>query len=235
MPFDHDHLSTMHIAVGPGPRRGRTGSSTVRLLVLLALLLGVGVFGFIRRPDLVRQHLKIDAPAWDSRQALTFANEDLFKVASALAVVEVAVLDTNEDTLVAMGESGGFVEGLTQQELLEDPTKAAEYLGRQIDRIAKDARRAADKLSPSKFNSAEEQGLVWKTLSLAQQVQDALKTIASTPLGQALEKQNAIKNAAATVATLEAIQKATAPARKKSPTGGVNPDAMRWNDDDSDS
>ena len=199
----------------------------IRLLVLLLLLLGVGIFGYVRRPDLVREHLNIEAPAWDTTQALTFANEELFTLASALAVAEVSLLDSDQATLMAMAETGGFVEGLTQDDLLNEPAKAADILSRKIEQIERDAKRAKAKLTADRFKSADDQSLIWKTLSLAKQVEAAVKALSSTPLGQALEIENAPKSAATTVATLESIQKATAPARKNSPTKGVNPNAMQ--------
>ncbi len=196
---------------------GRTGASMIRLLVLLLLLLAVGIFGFVRRPDLVRQYLGIEAPAWDTRQALTFANEELFKVASALAIAEVSFLDTDQDTVVAMAETGGFVEGLTQQELLNEPAKSAAILGRQIGQIERDAKRAVAKLTPDHFKSAGDQSLSWKTLSLAEQVGRALTSLDSTPLGKALDKAGAPSRITTTIQALESIQSKTAPPRKKVP------------------
>ena len=207
-------------------REGKAGGSTIRLLVLLLLLIGVGVFGYVRRPDLAREYLNLEAPAWDTRQALTFANEELFKVASALAIAEVSLLDTDRDTAMAMAETGGFVEGLTQQELLDDPAKAAAVLAGQIGQIERDATRAADKLSPDNFKSAGDQSLTWKTLSLAEQVGRSLETLASTPLGEALDESGAPKSVANTITALESIQSSTSPARKNSTAEPRNPNSM---------
>ena len=69
--------------------RGRTSGSVIRLGVLFLILIGVGIFGWNRRPDLVRNYLGVNAPARDTGQALQFANATLFGLATELTEAEV--------------------------------------------------------------------------------------------------------------------------------------------------
>ena len=206
--------------IGAGPlrrrRRGKVAGSVIRLGVLLLILFGVAVFGWFQRPDLVRRHLGLEAPARSEVQALEFANHELFNLATDLTKAEVALLSRGRDTLSAMIENGNAGNLVSEEAIRETPKVVAAGMAGALIQIQTDVDRAMTLLQPTSFRAASNQAVLWKTLDLAMQVSSVMKSLDGTGLGDALASEKADATSESVLATLRDIQRKTAPRARDS-------------------
>lgn len=197
-------------------RRGKAAGSVIRLGVLLLILFGVAVFGWFQRPDLFRRHLGLEAPARSEVQALQFANDELFTLATDLAKAEVALLSRGRDTLSAMIENGNAGSLVSDEAIRETPKIVAAGMAGALFQIQTDVDRAMKLLQPTSFRDAADQAVLWKTLDLAMQVGSVMKSLDGTGLGDALASEKADATSESVLATLRDIQRKTAPRARDS-------------------
>ncbi|MBC01879.1 MAG: hypothetical protein CMJ34_01060 [Phycisphaerae bacterium] len=186
--------------------RGLTRASTIRIGVLLIILGGVGVFGWLRRPDLVREHLGIDAPAADTTQALQFARGGILRLVIELAEAEVVYLDRGGERLEAMIENEGFEDTITGEEILDDPDEFAARCMDTLKQADVDARRAFAIIEPERFRTDGDPNVLWTTLDLALQAERSIIDLGRSGMGDSLRKVGANDGIAAVIGNLKKIQ-----------------------------
>ena len=226
----------------PGPttskpiRHGKASGSMIRLGVLFLVLIGVGIFGWLRRPDLVRNYLGVNAPAWNTTQALQFANAELFSLATELTEAEVVFLDQGRERLMAMIETGGGDQTVSAETIRNDPNAFGERCIRKLEQVQKDANRAKAVLDAKTFRTSGDQSSLWKTLDLAKQVQRAIGVLGKSDLGETFKKLDADKAIGDIVGDLTEIQWATSPnQRTVDPNAApILPNEMSWSRDSGD-
>ena len=205
--------------------RGKTSGSMIRLGVLFLILLGVGIFGWIRRPDLVRNYLGINAPAWNTTQALKFANNELFTLGTKLTEAEVVFLDQGQNSLVAMIENGGGSRTITAETVRNDPAAFGARCVKNLDQVKRDTSRALTLLDAKTFRTSGDQGSLWKTLDLAEQVQRSIGVLGTSDLGKTFTEQKADKTITDIIEELKKIQMTTSPHQRTIDTDAAPP---RW-------
>lgn len=183
----------------------------IRLGVLFLILIGVGIFGWNRRPDLVRNYLGVNAPARDTGQALQFANATLFGLATELTEAEVTFLDQGQDRLAAMIENGGGDRTITAAAIRKDPAAFSARCVEQLQQIKLDTKRAMETLDVKTFRSGGDQASLWKTLDLARQVQRTITVLSKSDMGKTLDQLDAGKAIGEVVDQLKKIQQDTSP------------------------
>ena len=203
---------TMPVRTRPRPApRGKTHGSLIRLGVLFLILIGVGIFGWIRRPDLVRNYLGMNAPASNTSQALEFANNELFTLGTELTEAEVVFLDQGQNRLAAMIENGGGSRTITAETIRKDPAAFGARCAKTLDQVKRDTSRALAVLDSKTFRTSGDQGSLWKTLDLAKQVQRSIGVLGNSDLGKTFTEQNADQTIAEIIEELKKIQMTTSP------------------------
>ena len=219
----------MNQATDPNPRtsprqpRGKSSGSVIRLFVLIIILVGVGIFGWIRRPDLFRNYLGINAPAWNTSQALKFANNELFTLGTELTEAEVVFLDQGQSRLADMIENGGGSRTITAETIRNDPAAFGVRCAKTLDQAKRDASRAMAVLDAGTFRTSGDQASLWKTLDLAEQVQRSIGALGTSDLGKTFTEQNADKTIADVIEVLRKIQTTTSPQRRTIDTDAAPP------------
>lgn len=209
-------------------RRGVAKSTIIRISVLLVLFLGVVIFGWFSRPDLVRNYLGIMAPAKNADQALLFANEDLFLVASDLAHAQVDLGVGGKEVVKMMDSDGGHIKKISKAKLTNSPDAAASQILSKIKQSRSDVYRAQSLIGGSKTISMDLQNSLYKNIDLSNQIMDALEELKSTKLGEALEKDQATNLVGDIHQQLKKIQEESSPKRrqKSDPSAPkIDPDA----------
>ena len=198
---------------GTSPRqpRGKSSGSVIRLVVLIIILIGVGIFGWNRRPDLVRNYLGMNAPARDTSQALQFANNELFTLATELTEAEVVFLDQGTGRLAAMIENGGGRRTITGEAIRKDPAAFGTRCVKTLDQVKIDTDRAASLLDTKTFRTSGDQSSLWKTLDLAEQVQRSITALDKSDLSKTFSTLKADQSIANIIDELRKIQSTTSP------------------------
>lgn len=211
-------------------RRGKSSGSLVRLGVLTLILIGVGIFGWVRRPDLVRTHLGVNAPAWNTTQALVFTNAELFKASAILKAAQeeqVRTIVRNEVSKAMSEQIGSPGASRTDKGTVVSP--ATFTLLRQAER---DAKRALQLLPPDGFRSTADQTLLWKTIDLANEIIRSILEAKDRELSEIVQHADALRIVESILAQLKNAQEITSPERRE--TGkdtAVKPDEMGYSAD----
>lgn len=196
-------------------RRGKSSGSLVRLGVLSLILIGVGIFGWVRRPDLVRTHLGVNAPAWSTTQALEFTNAELFEASVILETTQHEQVRTlvGEEVPKAMSEQTGL-PGAPRSGEGDAVFPAAFTLLRQAER---DAKRAIQLLPPDGFRSTADQTLLWKTIDLANEIIRSIHAASNKDreLSEIVQHADALRIVDSILAQLKSVQEITSPERRK--------------------
>ena len=188
--------------------------------------LNFGIFGWIRRPDLVRNYLGINAPAWDTSQALKFANNELFTLGTELTEAEVVFLDQGQSRLADMIENGGGSRTITAETIRNDPAAFGVRCARTLDQAKRDASRALAVLDAGTFRTSGDQASLWKTLDLAEQVQRSIGDLGTSDLGKTFTERNADKTIADIIEELKKIQTTTSPHQRTIDTDAAPPSRL---------
>ncbi len=213
-------------------RRGKSSGSLVRLGVLSLILIGVGIFGWVRRPDLVRTHLGVNAPAWNTTQALVFTNAELFKASASLKAAQeeqVRTIVRNEVSKAMSEQIGSPDASRSDKGTVVSP--ATFTLLRQAER---DAKRAIQLLPPDGFRSTADQTLLWKTIDLANEIIRSIHAASNKDreLSEIVQHADALRIVDSILAQLKNAQEITSPERRETGKNtAIKPDEMGYSAD----
>lgn len=187
-------------------RRGSAKSAVIRILVLLVLFLGIVIFGWFSRPDLVRHYLGIMAPAKNTDQALLFANEDLFAAGQDLANAQVTLGLGGKNILKNMGYSDSDSDFPSKGELMDSPKNFASHIISKIDQARRDVYRAQSLLSSSNPLTSKGKDLIYKNIDFATQIYQSTRELTISKLGKALNDGDVLSKLADIESRLKAIR-----------------------------
>ena len=183
----------MHVDRLNPSRRGIARATVIRISVLSVLFIGVVIFGWLSRPDLVRNYLGIMAPAKNAEQAMLFANEDLFAVAADLAEAQVTLGMGGRSLMRNMDSQGAKEKKVSKETLENNPKETATRILAGIEQSRRDIYRAKSIVKKDKALSVEGINVMFKNIDLCKQTFVSLEAIAGTKLGEELARGKAME------------------------------------------
>ena len=204
--------------------RGVTTSATIRIIVLLVLFIGVVVYGWVMRPDLVRQYIGFNASARNPEQAMLFVNEELYEVQSQLNVILNTLADSSDSEKGVTVAVDGKNVRLIVEELEANPDQLVDSLKDQMERIRKDNSQALEMLASRELGS-NGQNILWKNIDFAMEIIRKLQELQDNDFGKALQNAGVPGIANENLGILREIQALTSPRQRRLNTPAFDPDA----------
>ncbi|RPG04377.1 MAG: hypothetical protein CBC32_014395 [Proteobacteria bacterium TMED72] len=177
--------------------------STILTLICLVAVL---VFGYLYRPDLARDYLGIKAPARSAEQAMLFANEELFAVATKLADAEAAYGIDDGQLAVAMNAQGTTSKDAVALDSIQDTVATGDQIIALIDQTLKDVERAESLVKSSDSLSPNGKSLMFKNREMCKQALESYAALLDTMLGARISEAGVFPTLKKIQSTLDKIK-----------------------------
>ena len=175
-------------------------------ILALTCLVAVLVFGYLYRPDIVRNYLGVKATARDAGQAMLFANDELFAAATKLADAEAAYGIDGGQLAVAMNAQGTTSKDGVALDSISETVATGDEIIALIDQALKDVERAKSFVTSPDSLSPDGKSLMFKNRDMCKQALGSYAALLDTMLGARISEAGMFPTLKKIQSTLDEIK-----------------------------